>query len=152
MSITKFMGSVASSVKENGVKQTLWALIRSRDAFIEKRGRTLVGVDSFGNRYYQSEEKELSGRDRWVEYADEADPSQVSSQWHGWLHNTVDIPPTSAAFPEGAKYAASFEANATGTEKKYLNPGHLLRPGMHAYGWNKQQSQAWQPPSSEEKK
>lgn len=43
------------------------------------------------------------GRNRWVEYADKVkmdyDGSQIPAEWHGWMHYTTDIPPTTAPPP-----------------------------------------------------
>ena len=62
---------------------------------ILRQGR-LVGNDDFGNRYYeQSKGVGPLGRPRrWVTYTDFAEASKVPPDWHGWLHYTVDTPPT----------------------------------------------------------
>ena len=51
---------------------------------------TRVGEDDFGNIYYQTE----GGKRRWVTYRDHSEASLVPPEWHGWLHYTVDVPPT----------------------------------------------------------
>jgi len=54
----------------------------------------LVGTDEFGNRYYQEKRsKKFAQVKRWVLYKGLPEASKVSSQWHGWLHYTIDQPP-----------------------------------------------------------
>ena len=52
-----------------------------------------VGDDEFGNRYYATRD----GKRRWVLYNGTVEASRVPPDWHGWLHHTVDEPPTAAA-------------------------------------------------------
>ena len=58
----------------------------------------LVGEDEFGNRYFRTKGGKISPvlgfERRWVIYNGLAEASAVPSSWHGWLHHTVDIPPT----------------------------------------------------------
>jgi NADH:ubiquinone oxidoreductase subunit len=57
------------------------------------RGR-LVGQDAQGNKYYEDKKTKRYGKPRrWVIYKKYAEASKVPSQWHGWLHYTVDEPP-----------------------------------------------------------
>ena len=64
-----------------------------------------VGDDEFGNRYYRTIggkiDKTLGFERRWVIYNGYAEASSVPPSWHGWLHHTVDTPPT----PESYKSA-----------------------------------------------
>ncbi|CAI9087049.1 OLC1v1021015C3 [Oldenlandia corymbosa var. corymbosa] len=55
-------------------------------------GATLVGIDKFGNKYYEKFGDTQYGRHRWVEYAskDRYNASQVPPEWHGWLHFITD--------------------------------------------------------------
>src|SRR5580704_3048658 len=57
-----------------------------------------VGDDEFGNRYYQTKggkiDPALGINRRWVVYNGVAEASMVPPYWHGWLHHTVDLPPT----------------------------------------------------------
>ncbi|KAH7571488.1 hypothetical protein JRO89_XS04G0061200 [Xanthoceras sorbifolium] len=59
---------------------------------IHNIGATLVGVDKFGNKYYQKLGDTQYGRHRWVEYAEKGryNASQVPAEWHGWLHFITD--------------------------------------------------------------
>ena len=57
-----------------------------------------VGADEFGNRYYRTKggkiDPTLGFERRWVTYNGYAEPTTVGPAWHGWLHHTVDTPPT----------------------------------------------------------
>uniref|UniRef100_A0A0E0R2Y7 NADH dehydrogenase [ubiquinone] 1 alpha subcomplex subunit 12 n=1 Tax=Oryza rufipogon TaxID=4529 RepID=A0A0E0R2Y7_ORYRU len=59
---------------------------------IHNIGATLVGVDKFGNKYYEKLHDTQYGRHRWVEYAEKGryNASQVPPEWHGWLHHITD--------------------------------------------------------------
>ena len=64
-----------------------------------------VGEDEFGNVYYRTRGGKIdptSGFERrWVIYNGYNEASAVPPSWHGWLHHTVDTPPTA-----GELYAA----------------------------------------------
>ncbi len=57
-----------------------------------------VGIDSLGNRYYREKGRRAlprgggraSREKRWVIYAGEPEGSKVPSEWHAWLHHTID--------------------------------------------------------------
>ena len=57
-----------------------------------------VGQDEFGNRYYRTKggkiDPTLLFERRWVIYNGVAEASMVPPSWHGWLHHTVELPPT----------------------------------------------------------
>src|SRR5438477_7547277 len=57
-----------------------------------------VGEDEFGNRYFRTKggkiDPVLRFERRWVIYKGLAEASTVPPSWHGWLHHTVDVPPT----------------------------------------------------------
>ena len=40
-----------------------------------------VGIDSYGNKYYQSK----NGK-RWIIYNDEIDASKIPNEWYSWMH------------------------------------------------------------------
>ena len=70
--------------------------------YTNARGQ-FVGEDEHGNRYYQ----DLSGKGpagpprRWVIYEGLAEASKVPPEWFGWLHYTVDTPPTEETYIQG---------------------------------------------------
>nr|7ZM7_h Chain h, NADH dehydrogenase [ubiquinone] 1 alpha subcomplex subunit [Thermochaetoides thermophila DSM 1495]7ZMB_h Chain h, NADH dehydrogenase [ubiquinone] 1 alpha subcomplex subunit [Thermochaetoides thermophila DSM 1495]7ZMG_h Chain h, NADH dehydrogenase [ubiquinone] 1 alpha subcomplex subunit [Thermochaetoides thermophila DSM 1495] len=54
----------------------------------------LVGVDKFGNKFYENKE-ELPLRTRWVDYAKhDYDAAHIEPMWHAWISYQVDTPPT----------------------------------------------------------
>lgn len=59
----------------------------------------LVGVDKYGNEYYENTEDYPYGQHRWIEYAGdksfyEVDASLVPPEWHLWLHSVTEEVPT----------------------------------------------------------
>jgi NADH:ubiquinone oxidoreductase subunit len=82
-----------------------------------------VGSDDAGNRYY----RERNGRRRWVIYNGEAEASKVPPDWHGWLHYTVDTPPTEEAY-ERREWEKPHRPNMTGTPGAYRPQGSTLGP------------------------
>ena len=98
-----------------GTSFTLW-----------RRGAEPVGKDEQGNRYF--EEKTPSGangvRRRWIIYHGIADPSRVSSDWHGWLHHTYEDPPTIKPLTRQS-WEADHLPNMTGTPLAHRPKGSL---------------------------
>ena len=93
-----------------------------------------VGSDQYGNRYYRLKGDKPSGRGggrfsrerRWVIYAGEPEGSKVPSEWHAWLHHTVNEVP-------GERRPYVWEKphlpNLTGTPYAYHPRGSVLRGG-----------------------
>ncbi|MDA0656255.1 MAG: NADH:ubiquinone oxidoreductase subunit NDUFA12 [Proteobacteria bacterium] len=91
-------------------------------------GGQLVDTDVLGNRYYQERRTPKTGRRRrWVVYAGEDEASRVPAAWHGWLHYTVDEPPSEDDMPYG--WQKEHLPNMTGTAEAYRPPGHTLEGG-----------------------
>ncbi|CAI2173667.1 16577_t:CDS:2 [Funneliformis geosporum] len=89
----------------------------------DTKAGTLVGIDQFGNKYYENIEEffELlsEGRDRWVDYAKHyGDASQIPPEWHSWMHKITELPPTMDP-PPRPKYISPFTENFTGTRKAF---------------------------------
>lgn len=61
-------------------------------SFDEIKAGTLVGVDKYGNKYFEDPTL-FYGRNRWVEYTEhknfEYDGSQIPAEWFGWMHYKV---------------------------------------------------------------
>ena len=72
----------------------------------------LVGVDEYGNKYYQSKNNE-----RWVVYADNIEATKITSDWYLWIHHTVDKIPSS----KDIKYSwqKKHQEKQTGTNRSY---------------------------------
>lgn len=81
-----------------------------------------IGEDQFGNIYY----KERGGSRRWVIYNGLAEPSRVPPEWHGWLHYTVDQPPSGDE--KSRDWQKPHRPNMTGTPKAYRPKGSILTP------------------------
>lgn len=111
-------------------------------------GATLVGRDSFGNRYFERVDAQ-SNRNRWVVFAGSAhhygnqNPTVVPPEWHGWLHYTTDENPVNS--PEGFKaplYHLEAKAHPSFTGPKYQPKGAWGTPRQRH--WRKYE--AWTPP------
>ncbi|PWA99008.1 NADH:ubiquinone oxidoreductase, 17.2kDa subunit [Artemisia annua] len=116
---------------------------------IHNIGATLVGVDKFGNKYYQKLENTQYGRHRWVEYAskDRYNASQVPPEWHGWLHFVTDHTGDELLMLKPKRYGLDHKENSTGEGDEYIyhSKGHTLNPGQR--DWTRYQS--WQPTKTE---
>ena len=100
------------------------------------RGR-YVGTDSLGNRYYRDKGARAlrrgggrtSREKRWVVYKGEPEGSKVPSEWHAWLHHTVDeVPQPRNRHPWEKEHLP----NMTGTPQAYRPSGSILRGGKRA--------------------
>ncbi len=89
-----------------------------------------IGRDEFGNRYYEQSYGHRHGNKakRWVIYHGIAEPSKVPAHWHGWLHYTLDAPVTARRH----SWQREHLPNLTGTVRRYLPQGHLLKGGQRA--------------------
>jgi len=90
----------------------------------------LVGTDEMGNSYYvqRSGVGPLGVPRRWVVYAKGADASKISPDWHGWMHYTVDTPPTADTYVPRA-WQKPHRPNMTGTADAYRPKGSILASG-----------------------
>lgn len=103
-----------------------------------KRNGNFVGEDVLGNVYYQTRD----GVRRWVIYKNVAEASLVPPDWHGWLHHTVDQPPTVAP-PKVKAWEKEHVPNMTGSPLAYRPPGSLLGAGHRAPATG--DYEAWRP-------
>lgn len=86
-----------------------------------------VGVDEFGNSYYQARRPNRLGRlKRFVIYGGEAEASKVPAEWHGWLHHTETDPPPEEGYARRPWQKAHLP-NLTGTIHAYYPEGHLTK-------------------------
>jgi NADH:ubiquinone oxidoreductase subunit len=100
---------------------------------IARQGR-FVGQDSFGNRYYEQlkgvgPEGPLGRPRRWVTYKSLSEASLVPPEWHGWLHYTVDTPPTEEKYVP-KPWQKPHVPNLTGTPQAYRPAGSILSAGQ----------------------
>lgn len=112
---------------------------------IHSIGATLVGVDGFGNKYYEKLENTQFGRHRWVEYGDKKryNASSVPPEWHGWLHYITDRTPEQLQMLKPKRYGAEHRPNLSGEGEEFIyhSKGHALNPGQR--GWTRYEP--WQP-------
>ena len=92
-----------------------------------------VGEDEFGNVYYRTKggrkDRALGFDRRWVIYNGYAEGSATPPGWYGWLHHTVDTPPTKESYTP-KDWELPFQENMTGTPQAYRPPGSLLASGQ----------------------
>jgi NADH:ubiquinone oxidoreductase subunit len=92
----------------------------------------LVGEDESGNRYFRTKggkiDPTLGFERRWVIYNGLAEPSRVTPDWHGWLHHTVDVPPTQESY-QSRPWQKAHLPNLTGTANAWRPPGSTLAAG-----------------------
>ena len=88
-----------------------------------------VGEDEFGNRYYRTRggkiDPTLAMERRWVIYNGVAEASCVPPAWHGWLHHTVDTPPTEESY-KSRPWQKPHRPNLTGTPAAHRPTGSTL--------------------------
>ncbi|KAL4199478.1 hypothetical protein AMTRI_Chr03g145140 [Amborella trichopoda] len=116
-------------IKTSNLKLVFLNFTFLRQTKIYNIGATLVGVDKFGNKYYERLEDtqfgiplfyfQISGttRHRWVEYGDKGryNASQVPPEWHGWLHFITDH--------TGDEMSVEHRENFSGESDEYIYPG-----------------------------
>jgi len=136
-----------------------------RSETLVSRSGTLIGSDKAGNKYYENRAYQIgapaccsrswcsaapelkwlltrssvAGRHRWVVYADQTGYSaaSVGSDWHGWLHNVYDNPPSRSVYLHPAYevpaasglYGSRRHCGASSMEpgETHLPKGHLKR-------------------------
>ena len=92
----------------------------------------LVGTDEQGNRYYRTKggqiDPTLNFERRWVVYNGYAEASRIPPSWHGWIHHTVDLPPTEENYTP-REWEKPHVPNMTGTPAAYRPTGSTLASG-----------------------
>jgi NADH:ubiquinone oxidoreductase subunit len=91
-----------------------------------------VGEDEFGNVYYRTAggkiDPALGFERRWVIYNGVAEASMVPPSWHGWMHHTVDVPPT-LEHVAPRSWWKPHQPNLTGTPAAHRPSGSTLAQG-----------------------
>ena len=91
---------------------------------IWRHGKFLAG-DEYGNRYYvEKQARKGFKKRRWVIYQGIAEASKVPPEWHAWLHQTVDTPPSETP-PVLMPWEKAHVPNMTGTPFAYRPKGSL---------------------------
>ncbi|QIE41825.1 NADH:ubiquinone oxidoreductase subunit NDUFA12 [Meridianimarinicoccus aquatilis] len=90
--------------------------------FTRKNG-VKVGEDDQGNVFYETRD----AKRRWVIFNGDVEASRISADWHGWLHQTYDEPPTKQELKHKS-WEKPHQENLTGTPMAYAPPGSIRRP------------------------
>lgn len=97
------------------------------------RNGEFVGEDEFGNKYYRTrggkKDPALGIERRWVIYNGEAEASMTPAGWNGWLHHTVDVPPSRETYTP-REWQMPHRPNMTGTPAAYRPKGSMLSTGQ----------------------
>jgi NADH:ubiquinone oxidoreductase subunit len=105
-----------------------------------------VGEDEGGNRYYRTKDGKidpsLGFERRWVIYNGYAEASKIPPSWHGWIHHTVDVPPTDENY-QPREWEKPHLPNMTGTAGAYRPSGSTLASGRRPKATG--DYQAWTP-------
>lgn len=111
--------------------------------FTRRRGQ-MIGRDAFGNTYYRQKKGvgPMGVPRRWVIYKNLAEASQVPPEWHGWLHYTVDTPPTEETYT-AKPWQKPHLMNQTGTANAWRPKGSILGHGQRARATG--DYKAWKP-------
>jgi NADH:ubiquinone oxidoreductase subunit len=111
---------------------TWWNGANLNTLYYTRRHGELVGHDEFGNAYYQTKggkiDPGLGFVRRWVIYNGVAEASMTPPGWNGWLHRTVDVPPTGESYTPYA-WELPHLGNPTGTPAAVRPKGSTLRHG-----------------------
>jgi NADH:ubiquinone oxidoreductase subunit len=91
-----------------------------------------VGNDELGNRYYRTRGRKidptLGFERRWVVYDGYAEATKIPPSWHGWMHHTVDVPPTEETVVP-RPWERPHQPNLTGTPEALRPSGSTLAEG-----------------------
>ena len=111
-----------------------------------KRHGEFVGKDEAGNAYYRSKggaiDPALGFERRWVIFNGESEASKTPPGWNGWLHHTVDVPPTDESYTPHS-WEQPHMANPTGTPNAIRPLGSTLGAGRRQASTG--DYQAWTP-------
>ncbi|KAI1799480.1 NDUFA12-domain-containing protein [Daldinia bambusicola] len=111
----------------------------------DTKAGTLVGVDRFGNKYFENNE-ELPLRTRWVDYKNsDFDAGQIEPGWHAWMAYTVDKPPSQD--PSLAYKRRVWEDTDAKTIPNYTGTWGAYKP----YSTIKSKITTWEPTAVERK-
>jgi NADH:ubiquinone oxidoreductase subunit len=93
------------------------------------RGKN-IGVDQFGNKYYEAPARKGYKRPRrWVIYKGVPEASSIPPEWHGWIHHQTNTIPSEGEASFRRPWQKGHQPNLTGTTAAYRPPGHILQGG-----------------------
>lgn len=113
--------------------------------FTARKGE-FVGEDEFGNKYYRAPSAlpDSIAEHRWVVYNGYAEASAIPPGWHGWMHHTVDTPPTETEYTP-REWQKAHQPNPTGSAAAYRPAGSIAVAASNAAAGAKPDYEAWQP-------
>ena len=113
--------------------------------FTARKGE-FVGEDEFGNKYYRAPSAlpDSIAEHRWVVYNGYAEASAIPPGWHGWMHHTVDTPPTETEYT-AREWQKPHQPNPTGSAAAYRPAGSIAVAASKAAAEVKPDYEAWQP-------
>ena len=125
---------------------TWWSGQTLNTRFHTWRHGELVGRDEFGNAYYRTRggriDAALGFERRWEIYAGYSEASTTPPGWYGWLHHTVDTPPSAESYAP-REWQLPHLPNMTGTPAAWRPSGSTL--GAAARPAATGDYQAWKP-------
>lgn len=111
---------------------TWWNGATLNTLFYTRLKGELVGHDQFGNAYYRTRggkiDPALGFERRWVIYSGISEASMTPPGWNGWLHHTVDVPPSQENYTPHS-WELPHMPNPTGTPAAIVPKGSVLRDG-----------------------
>ena len=84
-----------------------------------------VGLDEFGNIYYQGGVDSEGRTRRWVIYPGYSEASTIPPGWYGWLQHRTDTPPSQENYV-AREWQQPHQPNLTGTPFAYRPKGSVL--------------------------
>ncbi len=121
---------------------TWWTGATFGTALFSARNGRKIGEDALGNSYHEGKPGITGHPRRWVMYNGANDASRVPPEWHGWLHNSIALPPEKG-LPPPRRWELDAKANLTGTPAAY-RPAGALEQGGHRPA-SKGDYDAWTP-------
>ncbi|KAG2205987.1 hypothetical protein INT47_005305 [Mucor saturninus] len=126
------MSTIGRTLK-NLMKVGPASYMKQLDTICDTKWGRLVGTDVNGNKYFENLD-EVSGRERWVEYAsNQPDSGDITPAWHMWLSRIVQEPPTEMNI-QPQKWWGQPIPNFSGTPKAFKT-----------YSTTVPKLQAWEP-------
>jgi len=117
----------------------------------------LVGMDRFGNKYYEDWHHDGRNSRRFVEYSDFQkwwpDAGKVPPEWHGWMHHQNDDAGNSGHHVDPF-YKVDHIHYPSGEPHYYRNPGHILNADKNTFMDLQKERKyiGWQPPANDAKR
>ncbi|KAK4464751.1 NADH ubiquinone oxidoreductase subunit NDUFA12-domain-containing protein [Cladorrhinum samala] len=124
-----------SNLRKIGIKEYWHQLNYIGDT----KAGTLVGVDKFGNKFYENNTDELPLRTRWVDYAQhDFDAGHIEPLWRSWISYTIDTPPTLDPIVQAT-------GDRPWAPKTHVPNQTFTRAAFKTYNTTKPKMESWKP-------